>query len=329
MPQAPNPVPDAPVIERGAVWTKDVDQGSAVVSRLYADLTFDIDRPDTEFELKLNSASVGPLSSMVARYGFGGRVESSPVEAFTTAAVHEGAMAFSPDHTVRNGGVWRSDNHGVLRARWAAGSLFTVLGLPMDLLTEVAQEQSTLAETASLAFDGNVPMDDAAGRYWVELMRFADRQLNLPQSPLESPLIRADFARMLAGTALTTFPNSTMTIDHRIRPGVVGPATTRRATTYIHAHAHEPIRVADIAAAAGIGVRAVQEAFVKHHECSPMTYLRRVRLERAHRDLLAADPSHGDTVRAIAMRWGHGHLGRFAAEYARTYGATPSQSLRR
>lgn len=328
MPRFNDALDGASAIERAGVRTRDVDQGSAVVSRLYAELKFDIDRPDTEFELKLNSASAGQLSTMVALYGFGGRVEAAPPEAFTTAAVHEGAMAFSPDHTVRDGGVWRSDNDGVLEAHWSAGSLFTVLALPMDLLSDVAQERSSLSETTSLTFDGNVPIDDASGSYWVELMRFTDRQLNLVQSPLQSPLVRADLSRMLAGAALNIFPNSTMTVHHGAGPGWVGPATVRRAAAYIHAHAHEPIRVADIAAAAGLGVRAVQEAFIRHFDCPPMAYLRAVRLERAHHDLLLADPTNGDTVSAIATQWGHGHLGRFSAAYIAAYGVPPSKTLR-
>ena len=45
-----------------------------------------------------------------------------------------------------------------------------------------------------------------------------------------------------------------------------------------------------------------------------MAYLRRVRLDRAHRDLQAANPAV-DTVTAIAVRWGFTHAGRFSVAY--------------
>ncbi|MFF0738954.1 helix-turn-helix domain-containing protein [Streptomyces sp. NPDC004111] len=53
-----------------------------------------------------------------------------------------------------------------------------------------------------------------------------------------------------------------------------------------------------------------------------------VRLARAHRDLLRAEPA-ARTVTDIAYRWGFHHPGRFAADYRRTYGEPPSHTLRR
>jgi AraC-like DNA-binding protein len=58
-----------------------------------------------------------------------------------------------------------------------------------------------------------------------------------------------------------------------------------------------------------------------------MTYVRVVRLRRAHRDLRSADPSH-NTIASIANRWGFTHLGRFVAVYKTMYGQTPLQTLR-
>jgi AraC-like DNA-binding protein len=57
---------------------------------------------------------------------------------------------------------------------------------------------------------------------------------------------------------------------------------------------------------------------------TPMEFLRRVRLERAHRDLL-----HGEgTVTDIALRWGFPHLSRFARAYRAQYGVLPSETRR-
>ncbi|MDQ4118039.1 MAG: helix-turn-helix domain-containing protein, partial [Actinomycetota bacterium] len=57
--------------------------------------------------------------------------------------------------------------------------------------------------------------------------------------------------------------------------------------------------------------------------------LRRARMARAHADLRAGDPTRGDTVATIAMRWGFSNPGRFAAEYREAYGTSPSETLRR
>jgi len=51
----------------------------------------------------------------------------------------------------------------------------------------------------------------------------------------------------------------------------------------------------------------LQRAFRQYRDTTPMGYLRRIRLDHAHRELLTADPSRGDTVSAIAARWGFAH----------------------
>ena len=50
-------------------------------------------------------------------------------------------------------------------------------------------------------------------------------------------------------------------------------------------------------------------------------------MEHAHRDLQTAIPG-GAGAAALAARWGFTHLGRFAVEYRRRYGSSPSQTLR-
>jgi transcriptional regulator GlxA family with amidase domain len=71
----------------------------------------------------------------------------------------------------------------------------------------------------------------------------------------------------------------------------------------------------------------VQYTFRRHLDTTPLEYLRRVRLDRAHRDLQRADPAV-DTVTAIAGRWGFTHPGRFSIAYKRMFGTAPSRTLR-
>jgi transcriptional regulator GlxA family with amidase domain len=106
------------------------------------------------------------------------------------------------------------------------------------------------------------------------------------------------------------------------------PAVVRRALYFIDEHAADPVGIEDIAAAAGIGSRGLQLAFRRHVGTTPTDHLRRVRLERARRDLEAGDPVRGDTVAEIATRWGFAHHGRFAIDYRRVFGCSPSHTLR-
>jgi transcriptional regulator GlxA family with amidase domain len=105
------------------------------------------------------------------------------------------------------------------------------------------------------------------------------------------------------------------------------PLVLRRAVAYIHENAHHDITVNDIAAAVNVTPRSVQYTFRRHLGVTPLEYLRRIRLDGAHRELQAADPSV-DTVMAIAGRWGFSHAGRFSRIYKQTYGTPPSRTLR-
>lgn len=106
------------------------------------------------------------------------------------------------------------------------------------------------------------------------------------------------------------------------------PDTLRLATQFIERHAAEPIGLPEIAGAARLSPRALQAAFRRHLDSSPVAYLRSVRLDRAHAALEAARPGDGQTVSAVANAWGFPQLSRFARDYKRRYGRSPNETLR-
>ena len=106
------------------------------------------------------------------------------------------------------------------------------------------------------------------------------------------------------------------------------PLAVRRAILFMERNARTTLTVDDVAAAAGTGTRTLQYAFRRYCGCTPLTYLRRIRLDGAHRELVAGDPTRGDTVAAVAERWGFVNHGRFSVEYRAEYGIKPSETLR-
>ena len=95
----------------------------------------------------------------------------------------------------------------------------------------------------------------------------------------------------------------------------------------MQANADEPLRLGDIAQAAGVPVRTLLEAFRRARDCSPMQYLRDMRLDVAQRRL--REPQAGTTVSAVAMDCGFAHLARFSQSYRARFGESPSETLRR
>ena len=115
--------------------------------------------------------------------------------------------------------------------------------------------------------------------------------------------------------------------DTLARPGAAAvPWQVKRAIDYMVANAGQDIRAKDIAEAAGVSVRALQVAFQRFKDTTPLNYLRQLRLDGARGDLCA--PS-GETVMDVAKKWGFAHMGRFAELYKTAYGELPSDTRRR
>ncbi|MFD0427713.1 helix-turn-helix transcriptional regulator [Streptomyces zhihengii] len=134
------------------------------------------------------------------------------------------------------------------------------------------------------------------------MVRYADEVVS---GGRVAPLVADTVARLVAVTALDVFPSSFAPPGPGGRgPGAVGPAAVRRAVDHIHDHAARALTLADLAQAAGVTGRALQYGFARHLNTSPMAYLRRVRLERAHAELAVAEHGDGTTVAAVAARWG-------------------------
>jgi AraC-like DNA-binding protein len=199
----------------------------------------------------------------------------------------------------------------------------TAVGLSARLL---AEDAALLAgyEGGDVAFDVGRPISRAARGHWLRIQRLV--AVNLARHSDNAVACR-ELIRLLNSAALVCFPNSTLAAESSQSSSAV-PEPVRRAVAYIHHHADTPLVLADLSAEAGLSPRALQAAFRRHLDTTPLGYLRRIRLEYAHRQLLQAEPGDGQTVATIAAHWGFTQLGRFAQEHRARYGTNPAQTLR-
>src|SRR6201998_2626486 len=151
-------------------------------------------------------------------------------------------------------------------------------------------------------------------------------ELKDPAGLTAVPAMSSQLGRLImAGLLVSQTHNYTQELT---RPRAVpGSKPIRNALEFIESQPGEIETVADIAAAVGLSVRALDNGFHRYVGIPPMTYLRQVRMARAHEELLAADPEL-TTASAVSRKWGFGHYGRFAADYARRFGRKPSETLR-
>ncbi|MFJ8951227.1 helix-turn-helix domain-containing protein [Streptomyces sp. NPDC102381] len=228
--------------------------------------------------------------------------------------------------------------------RFAAGDVFvqSLPDRPYRSVTHDAALQAVLLRPALLEeaagnlpggqpgtwqFTGLRPASPRLAALWKNTVTYIADHLLANDEAAGQELLIGNAARLLASTALAVIPNTALPTSPPRRPSTPTPATVRRAMSFIEASAHRDIGLADIAAAAHVTPRALQYAFRRHRDTTPLAHLRAVRLANAHRELLAADPST-TTVTAIAARWGFLHPGRFTAQYRATYGHGPTTTLR-
>ncbi|WP_433053193.1 helix-turn-helix transcriptional regulator [Dactylosporangium sp. CS-033363] len=281
-------------------------------------------------QLSLTAAQAGELRA--ARFGWGElmcRAVAEPFDEFMAGVLIGGRINWSAGNeavALRRTDVIRYSNTRPNDTSFVAYDIATI-SIPTATLERFAEAHLGIG-AGELRFDGITAVSDTAARQWRVLTEYVHRSLAMPGPGLDSPLLLSQLTGLISATALTVFPNTSMTSHYRPGPKAVPPAALRRAVAYIDAHIGEPITLADIAAAGGVTGRSVQAAFRRYYATTPMGYLRRARLDAAHRDLQTGDPTAGDTVAAIAARWGFGSVDRFTASYRAQYGVLPSHTLR-
>ncbi|MFJ9692237.1 AraC family transcriptional regulator [Kitasatospora sp. NPDC101183] len=201
------------------------------------------------------------------------------------------------------------------------GCVNHVLLISRRLVDEAVAVRRGEPGAAAVRFDPALEQDGEAMACWLELARAYVRAAGSGLFA-RSPLAQQHHEQFLVQGLLDLQPHDLV----RTPAMVAAPAAVRRAVTFCAEHAHEPIAVADIARAARVSVPGLRQGFRAHLDTTPMAYLRELRLERVHQDLLtAARDGTPETVTQVALRWGFTHLGRFSQEYRRAYGRLPSQ----
>src|SRR2546423_11101434 len=104
------------------------------------------------------------------------------------------------------------------------------------------------------------------------------------------------------------------------------PGDLVRALGWLRGHLSEPLRLEQLAQIAGVRPRTLETHFKMFLGTTPLGWVRRMRLARARQELLRASPQA--TVTSIALSSGFSELGRFSAQYRRTFGELPSTTMR-
>jgi AraC family ethanolamine operon transcriptional activator len=110
------------------------------------------------------------------------------------------------------------------------------------------------------------------------------------------------------------------------RPKIAREQIIRRSLELLEERSGERVVVADMAAAADVSERTLRAAFHEYYGAGPVHYLKLRRLNQVRRALRAAEPEEV-TVTQVLLHHGVLQFGRFASQYRRLFGESPSETL--
>ncbi|GAA2211432.1 hypothetical protein GCM10009850_068920 [Nonomuraea monospora] len=309
--------------------SRDLGQTEAFLSKAYARMRLgsDAERPRTTISRKV----LGPVSVDRVRLDCTMDYEVHPLGKLCLCLVESGTIAqqvagqerevFGPGDAVYFAPPDRPYSGQVRHAA------YTVVLLGDALLQEVAGADEGRAP-GPVRLLGHRPVSALAARHLQRTIAYLRDDVLADPDLAGEPLVVSTAGQLLAASVLSALPSNAADAS-----GTTGadrhdahPQTLRRAIAFIDEHVGTPIGIADIAAASRVTARALQYAFRKHLNTTPLRYLRQARMARAHAELRSGDPAE-TTVAAIAARWGFFHPGKFASSYRAAYGCAPSDTL--
>lgn len=194
------------------------------------------------------------------------------------------------------------------------------LSLKLDVDLELARE--LIAEVDAVgAGKGEGGRGMALGAVTPELASATMRLIDLLDAPGDIPILARGIQREILYRVLSS------PAGVRLRQAVqVGTQTHRVATAiqWIHDHYRRPLRIDELARAAGMGQSTLHRHFRVLAGMSPLQYQKQLRLNEARR-LMLSDQLHAGVA---ARHVGYESEAQFNREYRRLFGAPPKRDVR-
>ena len=200
----------------------------------------------------------------------------------------------------------------IIKASPAAPYYSLVLELDPALVRELSVEIAAIPD----GDDSPVriqPTDEDVSDAALRLMRLLDQPAALPV--LGKQLLREIHFWLLTGKHGTAIRRLGITDSHAQR--------VARAVSMIRQYYARPIRVEELAAAAGMSTSSFHQHFREITTLSPLQFQKHLRLIEARRQMLA----DGTSISSAAFAVGYESVQQFTREYGRLFGSPPARDM--
>jgi AraC-like DNA-binding protein len=308
----------------------DVDEAHEAVSRTYLPHRLDVLDRNVRLDMSLNAVQVGAITAGYLRYGGGVRLVTADAANYhvnvpVVGSCEQRCGSFEPVLTSPARAAVFMPGHPA-ELRWQPDCAQLCLMIDKCELELELQRQIGRPLGKPVRFATAMDLATPAAQSWLAVLELMDREMGRPGGFAHYPLVVAHLQNLvIAGLLLAQPHNYSDLFEISARPAA--PRTVRRALELIEGEPERPWSSTTLAQEVAVSVRALQEGFQRSFGLPPMAYLREVRLDRVHDELVSAAPGTV-TVTAVAARWGFLHAGRFSTAYRRKFGCLPSDTLR-
>jgi len=283
----------------------------------------------------LHRRELGRISLMILQYGT--EVEVSPLafDGFTLVQMPlKGSVHIeSGGNSVRvnPGDVAVVTSGSSVRFLWEPGCEQLILRVPDSLLPSISDGAHGMVAASPVRWtDTLYKFRTELLDPWMGIVQQAVRLLPVGTSPILNPSWLEQFEQTLAGFVHAHQPGllNSNDVSDDVPCTQMGPGQSSqldRLEAYIRSRLFAPLALVDLARAAGVTTRTLNDICHRHRGVAPMTLVRNLRLDAARQRLLSGLPV---SITDVALEHGFGHLGRFSSYYRERFGELPKHTGR-
>jgi AraC-like DNA-binding protein len=311
--------------------TQSLDEAHQAVTDVYLDHDLRTDQPD-RLDMTLNAVEQRLFTAGFLTYGANATLVMPPTE----DCYHVNLTTDGATHAERSDGQRASTQarrSGLIlhpeqtnTVKWEPGAEQIILKVPRKSLETHLTDLLGQPVNTAIDFDFGLDLSTPAGASLLASVEFFVNELDRPGGIADMPVARDQFESFIMSQLLAAGKHPYRD-DMLAEPGHVKLGRLRPVVDFIEMNADEPLSPTELSRAGNMSVRTLHASFQRCFGMSPMAYVRKVRLEHVHDELVSRhDPEL--SVTEVATRWGFYHLGRFAQQYKERFGENPSDTLR-
>jgi AraC-like DNA-binding protein len=306
--------------------TRNPDELRERLSPLYAVSRFDLPRSKVIFDATLNHCPLDDVGVSFARYGAPVRIAMANTDFFTQGFGIRGYGEATSDGKIFKVGGGKGGAAGpgaTAQLDYRAG--FEHLFLRIDPAALHRKLSALLGNSTSrpLTLDGHYDHAALAGQ--LRLVRFVISELDRGTEALPAVCL-AEFSQSLIVAYLYANRHNYSDLLNA-KSNSAAPWQVLRAMEFIEANWDRVLSIETLAEVTGVSARSLFATFRKSRGCSPMAFVRHIRLRRAKE--LLAEPAPDTTVSAVVSMCRFSNPGHFSKLYFDSFGELPSETLSR